>query len=57
MRNQLIELAITVIVVLVIVWALVRLLPVLAVPEPWGSVMVVILGAVVVVYALRALKG
>lgn len=37
MRNQVVELAITIIVVLVAVWAVVRLLPVLAVPEPWGE--------------------
>ena len=57
MRNQLVDLAITVIVVLLIVWVVARVLPILAVPEPWGSIAAVIVGVIVVVVALRALKS
>jgi len=57
MRNQIVELGITVIVALVVLWVIARLLPLVAVPEPWGSIVLVVCGAVVVVWALRGLKA
>jgi protein-S-isoprenylcysteine O-methyltransferase Ste14 len=57
MTNRLIELLITLIIILVLLWVVAQLLPLFPIPQPYGAIVLVIVGAAAVIWALRTLKG